>query len=87
MARRVVRGKYRKLCFSNSTGVLAAALRNKAHQLGYHCVQAMQTHAGAEMVQYTDTYKDISLVDMACDNERCWECMRLIIEYGKGLRV
>jgi hypothetical protein len=78
----VVRGTYRKLCFSNSKGAMGTALRNKAHQLGYQCVQAMQAHAEAEMVQYIDTYKDISLVDMGCDKDHCWECTRLLHEYG-----
>jgi len=80
----LIRGSYRKLCFSNSKGAMPVRLRNKAHALGYHVVQAMQSHAEGELIQYAKTYKDVTLVDMGCDKEHCKECNFLLNVYSNG---
>lgn len=60
------------------------ALREKANELGYHTVQAMQSHAEGELVQYVSTYEDMKLVDMGCDKEHCMECGLLLNLYSEG---
>ena len=77
-------GKLRKLVFCNVAGVMSTALRQKAHQLGYHVVRALQAHAEGEMIQYLNTYKDFSLVEIGCDKEHCQECNFLMNKFFRA---
>ena len=80
----LVRGVYRKLCFSNLEGSLGPAMRDKAHSLGYHAVQAMKSHAESELIQYAATYKNVKLIDMGCDKGHCAECDFMLRWYNDG---
>jgi hypothetical protein len=65
---------YKRFAFCN-LGLMPPALREKAEELGYHVVQAPETHAEGQLIEYLYVRSPIyEHGDMGVNREHCAEC-------------
>lgn len=70
----------KKFVFHNGAHVMSPAMRKKAHQLGYDVIQAQQSHAEGQLIQFLisrdqkrpDWYTHI--LGVGCSRSYCAEC-------------
>ena len=84
-------GYVKKFIFHNGENLLAPSMRYKAHELGYDVIQAKQSHAEAQCMQFllhrhqkrSGWYTHI--LGIGCSRPHCIECDPLLKLYlGKG---
>lgn len=69
-----LQGTIKKFVFQNAES--PSRLATKAHELGYHLIQAQRSHAECQFLQFLYSFKEeyTHIIGMGCSRRHCTEC-------------